>query len=274
MVGRVLRPVEPQRLAQLGVGAGQLRPRRRRASGRARRARPRRSARTGGRSGRRSPRGAPISSSSARRLPGLGPRLGPQQIVDHRLELGEARLQQLDELARASCPARCSAAGRRCGAGAPVEACSNRASRTSSGTSAVSISAQSASIRNSRSAARKAAAAWPKAAPSSSVSEKGATMPSRLTKRLATLVAMISLLQPVGEDGVAVPLLHRLGEGAAAARATSVGSSVKFAASIAACSRILAVDSSTASSGRVRPRLCLGAAEQLLVAVRAPRPRG
>ena len=75
------------------------------------------------------------------------------------------------------------------------------------------------------------------------------------------------LLQAVGEDRVAVPLLHRRREGGAAARASSVGSSVNLAASIAACSRILAVESRTASSGRVRPRFCLGAAEQLLVAV-------
>ena len=52
--------------------------------------------------------------------------------------------------------------------------------------------AHSSFMPNSRSAAMKAAAAWPNAAPSSSVSAKGAVMPSRLTKRLATLVAMIS----------------------------------------------------------------------------------
>ena len=50
-------------------------------------------------------------------------------------------------------------------------------------------------------------------APSSSVSANGAMMPSRLTKRLATLVAMISLRSRWREDRVAVPLLHRRREG-------------------------------------------------------------
>ena len=121
-------------------------------------------------------------------------------------------------------------------------------------------------MRNRRSAARKAAAAWPKAAPSSSVSAKGAMMPSRLTKRLATLVAMISFFRRWAR--IASPCRSRIAAGkAGSSSGTSVGSSVNFAISIAACSRILEVESRTASSGRVRPEILLAAAEQLLVAV-------
>ena len=148
--------------------------------------------------------------------------------------------------------ARCRAADRRCGAGALREACSNKASRTSSGTAAFSMSAHSRPMSNSRSAAMKQAATWPKAAPPSSIRVKGATMPSRLTMRLATLVAMISFFRRWPR--IAFLCFFCIAGGkAASSSASSVGSLVKPAFSIAACSRIFAVESRTASSGRVRP---------------------
>ena len=81
--------------------------------------------------------GAPISSSWARSAAASAARLGAQQVLKRGVELGEARPQQSRRSRpRFTSPATCSAAGRRCGAGGPCEAWSNRASRTCSGTSA------------------------------------------------------------------------------------------------------------------------------------------
>ena len=78
-------------------------------------------------------------------------------------------------------------------------------------------------------------------------------MPSRLTKRLAILVAMISRRSRCAR--IASPCRSCMICGKASHNScVSVGSSASEPASIAACSAIFAVDSRTASSGRVRPR--------------------
>ena len=59
--------------------------------------------------------------------------------------------------------------------------------------------------------------------------------------------------QPVGADRVGVGLAHRLGKGIEQLRPTSL-SSDSCSSSAASCSTSLDIDSTTASSGRVRPR--------------------
>ena len=112
-------------------------------------------------------------------------------------------------------------------------------------------------------------------APSSSVSAKGATMPSRLTKRLATLVAMISLAQPVARGSRrACRSCIALREGGAAARGSSVGSSVELAASIAACSAHLGGRQQDRELGPGQAAILLARGAAAPRCCRAPRPRG
>ena len=70
--------------------------------------------------------------------------------------------------------------------------------------------------------------------------------------------------QAVGADGVGMRLAHRLGEGVEQLRLDRACRPPAAASSAASCSTSLEIDSTTASSGRVRPRFSCAAADQLL----------
>ncbi len=115
-------------------------------------------------------------------------------------------------------------------------------------------SSHSSSSSSSRSATRKAAITWPSDAPSSSVRSNGMPGPSRLTRRLATLVREDFVAQPMGANR------HRHGPCASACGNASNNcgsislSSARRSSSAASCRASFDIDSTTASSGRVRPR--------------------
>ena len=95
-------------------------------------------------------------------------------------------------------------------------------------------------------------------------------MPEPVDEAVGDLGGDDLVAQPVRADRVAhARLLHRLAGRRRTAAARASDRRRAAAASIAACSAIFDVDSSTASSGRVRPRSSWRAAQQLLAAVEA-----
>ena len=203
-VGRVLRPVEAERLAELGVGAGQLDlvDADLAAQGRRGRSPPFSSNR---RTIRRAiSRGAPSSSSLLAQAAGLGraPRSEADRRPSRRAWRGPAAA------GRPARPASC----RGCGDAEQSAMCSCSPRRglveqlQPDLLGNVGRRRARPTARPCRTAARRRGRRRRPGrsdAPSSSVSEKGAMMPSRLTKRLATLVAMISLRSRWREDRVA-----------------------------------------------------------------------
>ena len=126
--------------------------------------------------------------------------------------------------------------------------------RTVSGISASSMRCHSLGRPRRCSATRNAATTWPSDAPSSSDRSSGMLGPSRLTMRLATLVARISCRRRCARMASACAFCIGFGKAA-----NNCGSSKRIVGqlqlfSIASCSAIFDIDRTTASSGRVRPR--------------------
>eukprot|EP01136_Pigoraptor_vietnamica_P013212 Opistho-1_new@53988 len=130
---------------------------------------------------------------------------------------------------------------------------SSSARRACSLIAAVSIASQMPGRPNSRSATTNIAAMSRSEAPSSSASSNGWSTPSRLTMRLASLVATISPRRRCSSIGF-LNFFCIAGGKAAIRSGSSSGSRPRSPSSIASCNDSLEVASSTASSGRVRPR--------------------
>ena len=200
-------------------------------------------------------------------------RFGAQQIVDRRVELGEARRQLRDDLARLG-------VGR--GAAQQIGDVQLQAGRGLLEQSEadllghrgiVELVPTSAGMSNKRSAATKAAAAWPKEAPSSSVSAKGAMMPSRLTMRLAILVAMISHFSRWARSASRCRSCIAGGK-AASNSGTRVGIVGEARRLDRALQAHLRGGEQDGQLGPGQALIGLGAAQQFLVACRALRRRG
>ena len=141
--------------------------------------------------------------------------------------------------------------------------------RTVSGSGSSSISLHNLSRSSSRSATRNAAI---------DLAERGAfffgqverdARAEAVDEAVGDLGGDDFVAQPVGADRLGVRLAHRLGEGGEQLRLDQPDRRPACSSSAASCSASLDIDSSTASSGRVRPRSSCAAAQQFVAAAEA-----